>query len=239
LLYSFGHLWYIQALIVLFAAISVSDAVFRPGCAALALAGLAAAMIDQSGWMITTFFSLDGALYLAPYFLFGMILRQHPEWLREFALGWLALGIIVIVLGCQQLGLYGLMVPVTATQLPAALAGMAGVVFLLQRFPRSAILAPIGAYSYTIYLWHVAAGAAARAVLVKAGIGSIAVLFPPIFAAAVVVPIVLYHIARRVPWLSVAVTGETMYRPAKVRRMPLCLSTMQRALQRRALVGTP
>jgi hypothetical protein len=35
-------------------------------------------MVDQSGWTITTFFSVNGAFYLAPYFLFGMILRENP-----------------------------------------------------------------------------------------------------------------------------------------------------------------
>ena len=208
-LFSFGHLWYVQALILLFAAVSVCDAVFRPGCAALALAGLAAVMVDQSGWSITSCFSLDGAFYLAPYFLFGMILRENPAWLRDRPAGRMALGIVAIVLTCQQLGLAGLMVPVTVLQLPAALAGMSGVVLLLQRFPRSRLLAAVGAYSYTIYLWHVAAGAATRTILVKAGIAGVPVLFPPIFAASVALPIVLYHIARRSPLLSVAVTGET------------------------------
>jgi peptidoglycan/LPS O-acetylase OafA/YrhL len=165
-------------------------------------------MVDQSGWTITTFFSVNGAFYLAPYFLFGMILRENPAWLHDRSVGWMALGIVAVVLTCQQLGLYGLMVPVTALQLPAALAGMSGVVFLLQRFPRSVPMAAIGTFSYTIYLWHVAAGATARAILIKTGIIGIPVLFPLIFVVSVAVPIVLYHIARRLPLLSVAVTGE-------------------------------
>lgn len=235
LLFSFGHLWYIQALILLFAAVSVCDALFRPGCAALTLAGLAAVMVSQSGWHVTRFFSLDGAFYLAPYFLFGMILRENPAWLRDRSVGWLALGIVAVVLTCQQLGLAGLMAPLTVLQLPAALAGMAGVVFLLQRFPRSALLASIGVYSYTIYLWHVAAGAMARAVLVKAGIVAVPALFAPIFVASVATPMAMYHIARRVPWLSVAVTGERRLRPGSASARPM----VQRLLRRVAAAGTP
>jgi len=213
LLFGFGHLWYIQALILLFAAISVCDGFCRPGSAALTLAGLACVMVGQSGLSVTTCFSLGGAIYLAPYFLFGIILREHPEWLRHGSVGMMALGIVVIVLTSQQLGLHHVTDPVTALQLPAALAGMAGVVFLLQRFPRSTLLAAVGGYSYTIYLWHVVAGAAVRAILIKAGIVSIPALFPLIFVAAVTLPIMLYHVARRVPFLSMAVTGESRLRP--------------------------
>jgi peptidoglycan/LPS O-acetylase OafA/YrhL len=234
-LFSFGHLWYVQALILLFVAVSVCDAVFRPGCAVLTLAGLAAIMVDQSGWTVTSCFSLDGAFYLAPYFLFGMILRENPAWLRDRSFGWMALGIVAIVLSCQQLGLAALMVPVTALQLPAALAGMAAVVFLLQRFPRSRLLAGIGTYSYTIYLWHVTAGAAARTVLVKAGVAGVPVLFPPIFAASIALPVVLYHIARRVPLFSVAVTGE----PRRARDGRFARPFPRGLARRSATVGTP
>jgi peptidoglycan/LPS O-acetylase OafA/YrhL len=228
-LFSFEHLWYVQSLILLFAVVSVCDGLFRPGCAMLTLAGLAAVMVDQSGWTITRFFSLGGAFYLAPYFLFGMILRENPAWLRDRSVGWMALGIIAIVLTCQQLGLAGLMTPLTVLQLPAALAGMSGVVFLLQRFPVNTLLAAIGTYSYTIYLWHVTAGAAVRAVLVKAGIVSTSVLFPPIFVASVAVPMVLYHIARRVPVLSVAVTGETRRPRDSQLTGPVALRFLRRA----------
>ena len=87
----------------------------------------------------------------------------------------------------------------TVLQLPAAIAGMAGVVFLLQRFPKNALLTRIGYYSYTIYLWHVMAGAAMRGVLMHAGVTSIPMLFLFSLTAGVVTPIIMYEAARRVP----------------------------------------
>ena len=138
LVFSFGHLWYIQTLILLFLAISVCDAFFRPGTGALVLAGLTAIMVAQADVTLPTFFSLYGVAYLAPYFLFGIILRERPEWLADPRTGTLSLGIVVIILTAQQLGLLGLTSGVTLLQLPAALAGMAGVTFLLQRLPRNA-----------------------------------------------------------------------------------------------------
>jgi peptidoglycan/LPS O-acetylase OafA/YrhL len=208
LLFSFEHLWYVQALIILFAVISIADGFYRPGFGALVLAGLAAVMISQSDANVTTCFSLNGALYLAPHFLFGILLREQPEWLRDRRAGTLALGIVTIVLTAQQFGLYGVTKDITILQLPAAVAGMAGIVFLLQRMPPNAMLAAVGTYSYTIYLWHVVANSAVRGVLIRAGITNLPLLFSSCFITALIAPIVLYYCARRIPILSVAVTGE-------------------------------
>jgi glucan biosynthesis protein C len=209
-----GHLWYIQALIINFVIISILDSFCRPGFGALVLTGLASIMVAQAGLTVPTFFSLHGAIYLAPYFLFGILLREQPGWLCDRRSGTLAIGIIIIVLTAQQLGLYGLTNEVTLLQLPAALAGMAGVVFLLQRMPNNPVLAVIGGYSYTIYLWHIVASAAVRQCLIKIGITSLPVLFAFCFIAAIVAPIILHHIARSIPLISVAVTGEKWRRAA-------------------------
>jgi glucan biosynthesis protein C len=209
-LFGFGHLWYIQALIILFAAISIGDVFFRPRFGALVLASLAAIMTAQANLNVPTFFSFNGALYLAPYFLFGILLREQPAWLQDRRSGQLASGVVLIVLTAQQLGLFGLADGVTVLQLPAALAGMAGVVSLLQLTPRNALLAAIGGYSYTIYLWHIVASSAVRGALLKAGVTSLPIMFGLCFVAAVIAPIVLFHIARRVPLLGVAVTGGSV-----------------------------
>jgi glucans biosynthesis protein C len=219
LLFEYGHLWYLQSLLLLFTAISVADTFLQPSSVGLVLTGLAAIMISQSGMTVTTFFGIAGAFYLAPYFLFGIILRGQLEWLRNPTSGLLAGGIVVLVLAAQQLGIFGLANEVTVLQLPAAIAGMAGVVFLLQRFPKNALLARIGHYSYTIYLWHVMAGAAMRGALIHAGVTSIPTLFLFSLTAGVVTPIIMCLAARRVPLLSVAVTGERWLRP--VGRPPL------------------
>ena len=109
--------------------------------------------------------------------------------------------------------------------MPAALAGMAGVVFLLQCMPRYAPLAAVGGYSYTIYLWHIAASAAVRGVLMKAGVTSLPLMFGLCFLAGLTAPIILYHIARRIPLLSIAVTGERSLRWTDLPLLPSLLRT--------------
>ena len=208
LLFAYAHLWYIQALILLFLLISIADSLFRPGFIALILAGLAAVMVAQAGVPLPQFLSIYGVFYLGPYFLFGILLRTHTNWLADERAGSLALGICAIVLAAQQFGLFGLTAGVDLLQLPAAIAGMAGVVFLLQRMPVLAPLAAVGRYAYTIYLWHVLASATVRGMLLKAGFTNLPVIFACCFVAGVLVPIALYQVFRRIPYLSVAITGD-------------------------------
>ncbi len=134
------------------AAMSVWDMLSRPGPGALALAGLMAVMITQCFSHVTQFLSLADAIRLTPYFLFGVVLRERGEWLRDPKVGLFAVAIVAIVLTCQQFGMNGLATEVSRTQMPAVLAGMAGAVFLFQRLPRNLVLETIGGYSYTILL---------------------------------------------------------------------------------------
>ncbi len=214
--FSFVHLWYIQALILLFVVISILDIYIRPSVNALILISLATIMVAQAGVELPTFFSLYGVCYLGPYFLFGIILRERHMLLNNRQVGSVALGVVVIVLLAQQLGLWGVTVGVDLVQLPAALAGMGFVFILLQRFPRIGMLAAIGEYSYTIYLWHIIASAGVRHAAMSAGISNLPLIFSLCFLAGLIAPIALYHIARRIPLISTAVTGERWQRATLV-----------------------
>ena len=207
-LYGYGQLWFLEALLMIFMARSVWDALARPGSGALALAALTAVMITQSFNEITKFLSLADAVRLTPYFLFGVILRERGEWLRDSKVGLFALAVVAIVLTSQQFAMQGLANEISRTEMPAVLAGMAGAAFLFQRLPQNPVLEAIGAYSYTIFLWHVVIGAAARLALIALGIDSTPILFVLIFSAAVVGPVILHHMLRRAPWLCMALTGE-------------------------------
>ena len=212
IVYGYEQLWFLEALLVIFAAMSVWDMLFRPGSGALVLATVAMIMIAQCSTTIIEFLSLSDAIRLAPYFLFGILLREHGEALRDPRLGpklgLYALGIVACVLASQQFGMNGWGAEISRTQMPAVLAGMAGAAFLFQRLPRNAVLETVGGYSYAIFLWHVVVGAAARLVLLRLGVTSTPVLFSLILVAAVSGPILLLHALRWTPLLSMALTGE-------------------------------
>ncbi len=212
IVYGYEQLWFLEALLVIFAAMSVWDMLFRPGSGALVLAAVAMIMIAQCSTGIVELLSLSDAIRLAPYFLFGILMRERGEALRDPELGpklgLYALGIVAIVLAGQQFGMNGWGNEISRTQMPAVLAGMAGAAFLFQRLPRNAVLEAIGGYSYTIFLWHVVVGAAARLVLLRLGVASTPVLFSLIVIAAVGGPMLLLHALRWTPLLSMALTGE-------------------------------
>ena len=205
IVYGYQQLWFLEALLVIFAAMSVWDLLLCPGPGALVLAAVAMTMIAQCSTDVIEFLSLSDAIRLAPYFLFGILLRDLKLGPK---LGLHALGIVAIVLASQQFGMNGWGNEISRTQMPAVLAGMAGAVFLFQRLPRNLVLEIIGGYGYTIFLWHVVVGAAARLVLLRLGVTSTPLLFSLIFIAAVSGPILLLHALRWTPLLSMALTGE-------------------------------
>jgi glucans biosynthesis protein C len=225
LFFSFGYLWYIQSLIVIFTVIALWDVLARPSNTALVIAGFFSIMICQSrlllmpsGEPVTLFFSMIHSLYLLPHFIFGMLLRENPSWLRDRRTGTIALGVAGIVFVGQQLGMLGLAQEIGLLTLPSFVAGMAGTLFLLQRLPSNQLLATIGTYSYSIYLWHVVMSAAMRSQLQKFDIVSTPLLFAGCYVAAIAGSIVFSEIARRVPLLSVAATGER-WKPFGSRRL--------------------
>ncbi|HQT76732.1 MAG TPA: acyltransferase [Rhodopila sp.] len=206
-LFSFGHLWYLQALLLLFLVISVLDCLVRPSVTSLLLGGFAIITVARSVFSMTDFFSIGGAIYLAPYFVFGVLLREKGHLLRDRDVGVLALGIVLIVLVSQQFALNGLAHQLSIMQLSPAIAGMAAVVVLLQRVPQNASLAAIGRFSYTIYLWHVVAGAATRHLLIRCGVNEHATLFALCFAVGVSAPVLLHVAVSRWPLLCIMPTG--------------------------------
>lgn len=207
-LFHYQHLWFLQALILIFLGITIWDSVSRPGILGLGLVGFAAVMISRS-FPLTGFFSINGAFYLAPFFLFGMILREerallaNPNSLRA------ALWIVAVVMLVQQAGALGLgqANPIDRTSLPAVLCGCGAAYALFVLCPRVLILETVGTFSYTIYLWHSVAAAAARSVLEREFGLATGAEFLILLATGVLVPIAMHKLVESMPGLSVVVAG--------------------------------
>lgn len=206
LLFHYQHLWFIQALAVIFLVIGTWDSVARPNWVGLSVAAFGAIMLSRS-FELTTFFSINGAFYLGPFFLFGMILRVHPAILDSKELLLIAAWFVGIVMLLQQATTLASGVPITRTSLAAAVCGFGAGFLLLALCPKLPLFEAIGAYSYTIYLWHSIAASAVRHTL-QAFVGLPQVVeFSVLLAVGMIVPIGMHIIVERIPILSLFVAG--------------------------------
>jgi glucan biosynthesis protein C len=206
ILFHYQHLWFIQALLLLFAGVALWDAYARPGWVGLLAAAFGSVMISRS-FTLTGFLSLNGALYLAPFFFFGMILRIEEAVLRREELVRLAAWIVALVLAVNEVVILMHGEPILRTSLPAAVCGVGGSYLLMVRCPRMRPFHEIGSYSYTIYLWHSVTSSAARHALERWFNLPHAGEFAVLLVAGLGVPILIHRAVERVPVLSLAVAG--------------------------------
>lgn len=208
--WNYLHLWYLQALLIIFLAASLLDAFVRPGPRRLAILIAGLSLLSATTYFIAPkFFSLHGAIYLAPFFFFGILLQTAPGLLRRRDVLVVSAVVTVAALVIQQVALMGYLPHIDKNNLLATACGMAGATLLLRFFPPVSGLALVGRYSYTIYLWHILPAAAVRMVLLRLGVDETWMLFVACFIAGLAGPIVAHLVASRIPYVSVAVTGNT------------------------------
>ncbi len=203
LLFPYDHFWYLQSLFIIFAAIymlEVSGALQRLRSmwifTAISFAFFPLYRFDPD-W-----FSINGALYLMPYFLLGMAFYRTPQLRdpgaisRRFTVvtGLAALALTVLH-ECELVGIIPRLLNPDwpSGQLYSALA----IAFVYSLSWQSSWLVRIGAYSYSIYLFHVFGTAGGRIVAQHLGIARPELLFLAAMLAGVCGPIVLERILDR------------------------------------------
>jgi len=223
LTHGYEHLWYLQALLAIFLAISAWDAIRPPGALALTIA---TAVLIAAGQVIrpSMLFSMAGALYIAPFFCFGMVIALRQPLLVNRRAGLIGAGIALVAIALHQAGLHGLLPslsPAVAKAGPIGMAGgLAGVVALLAFLPRIAPLATIGVESYPIYLWHVMFLAGTRLAMQATGIDAPLPLFVAGLIAGIGGPIALRHLLSHLPRLSTVLMGDDGRRHRRGREAP-------------------
>lgn len=118
-------------------------------------------------------FSINGAIWLLPFFLTGVGLRRWgvlaaPGWPIRLAL---AAGLLVTIAVPPALAAGGLTLPRPADRPLSLAVGLVGVcaLYAWRRVLQAAWLVRLGGYSYGIYLFHVFGAAGSRIVLMRAG----------------------------------------------------------------------
>ncbi len=203
--FSYQQFWFVQAILIVFLGIALWDAFFRPSWVGLIIAAVAAVIVHGSVWL-GSFLSVHEALFLLPYFVFGMIVRLWPETLMRKESLTLAIGIAIVVMGRQQLIIWGLVEPIVHG-LSVVICGMATALLLIRYMPPSRFFGTIGRYSFTIYLWHSLFSAVARLAISHAVPVPNVMLFAAMMLAGIGCPMLLELTAGRHRW-SVVFTGR-------------------------------
>lgn len=184
-----AHFWFIEAIFIIFIMMIPLELLrsFR-SVRTFMLVLIAASALYLSDFHLQLF-AVSGAIYLFPFFLTGMALQRYGlvKYINRFAgVALLGLAAIIILLVMHEVIPSG----GKRTIMSLAVGGIACIGLLSQRFS-SPVLARIGIYSYTIYLYHVFFTAGSRVVLNQLGLDNLYVLFMAGLAAGILGPVIL------------------------------------------------
>ncbi|BCP51879.1 hypothetical protein K32_04960 [Kaistia sp. 32K] len=224
----YQHYWYLQATLLIMIGILVGChlAGDRARGFMTALFPLACALFIAAPVFDPDVFAISSAIYLLPYFLLGQLLRVWsaeqriravPSRRQPLVIG---LGLLVALMFALDLAQYeGLNQLNFARQSALGLLfGVSACLFLFLTRLEWRPLERIGAYSYTIYLFHVFFTAALRKAFGIAFPGaSSGIFFITALAAGLLLPIGLHQLLIRWRWTALLFLGIS--RPAPRARL--------------------
>lgn len=201
-----AHFWFVESLFIIFLLIVPLEKFGLLSSLPSFLIIFAVSVVLYLFFPITDLFSIAGATYLFPYFLFGL-------WCGRFNVTHYFPRLWAAPLACVALGTLVLMGHQYSTRSVFALiVGILACFALLTSRVNVGLLARIGVYSYTIYLMHVFFTAGSRIFLRQAGVDSIYILFFVGTAAGTLGPIVLEVLFGYSRWFKLLVSGQS-YKP--------------------------
>lgn len=211
-----GHFWFVESLFWVYVVVWLLERwqlLATPTRFALAWACTVPAYLLLFG---LPWFSIDGAIYLLPYFLAGLAVTRFKLW-PHISRPLAAAVLLVLAL----FALWSLGPPVPDPNRRTAWVLLAGVALCgLVMVPRLRMpwLMRIGASSYAIYLFHVFFTAAARIGLAKTGWSNLPLQMALGLAAGLLGPMLIDAVASRHRWTALALLGKSLPAPAATSR---------------------
>jgi hypothetical protein len=188
---SVGHYWFIEALFTIFIGVAVLEKfAFLANKTKFSIVFILSCLLFLSGFEIR-YFALNGVMYLLPFFLLGVATERFSLMtVIKPSLGYLLLiGVFI--------SLYLILSDFITLQDKRSFDGLViGSIFccaILAINLKINVLAKIGVFSYTIYLYHVFFTAGTRIFLNKLGLTDINIVFVLSLLAGVFLPILVEH----------------------------------------------
>ena len=212
--FPYWHLWFVQALLLVFAALVVLESVkaLSTFTRFLSVFTLAVALYAYGPFESTNVFGLYNATYLLPFFLGGLAAHRFRDLLQQRAT---LIATVVCFAVSQGIHTYVVLTrslppidPVANRSALNLLIGLSASLCALQLLPRIRYMEEIGGSSYAIYLYH-PLFVAAVLYLTGAGVGTpTSLLFVVAGAAGIVGPMLMERGARYIPGGSLLLEGK-------------------------------
>jgi fucose 4-O-acetylase-like acetyltransferase len=219
-----AHYWFVESLFWVFLviwALEHNQLIASMKGLLLLLASSCVLYLSVTGWH---WLSLDGAIYLMPYFLLGLTCSRFSLQ-RQLASPWARL--VMAVLALAAILAMGMPVPNPDRRTLAML--LAGISLCLLCLGSGLVvpwLARIGRYSYAIYLFHVFFTAATRIALDWAGIDYLALDLVLGLLLGLAGPVLLERLAGGFKWPALLLLGRAVKsnKAARTAAEPLVLA---------------
>lgn len=205
LLFPYAHFWFLQSVFTIFLVImfvEVFQAWNRYSFLVVFVVSILAFFYSN---LATDLFSLSRTLYLMPFFMLGILVNQYGLIGIGFGFKVLIFWVLALLLGLYSSLLLDSVSPNRISVLALAI-GVLGCIFLVNLKMKIGLLAYLGGFSYSIYLYHVFGTAGIRMVLNK--------LDSPLFVhvicgvvVGVIFPIAIHKVVARIAYARTLLLG--------------------------------
>jgi Uncharacterized protein conserved in bacteria len=208
-LFPVNHFWFLPAIFLIFIAVGILNqrGILDKGIyfSFVLFISFAIFVSPLSG---TNFLSIDGAIYLFPFFLTGMAAQKYlplPQKSLQQAsiIGVLALACLQVYLASHHRDLV-----VDRRNLWALATGTISCILLYFCHFKSRILAFVGGHSFAIYLFHTVFAVAVRVALNRSGVVNVHLFVLLELIAGIGLPVALSIFFSRYPVLASLFLGE-------------------------------
>lgn len=217
-----NHFWFLQAVFIIFIFVGLLEwrGLLRSATRLYGLYGLFAfaALLFLLPPLPLDAFGINGAIYLLPFFVAGMIGQENVDVLKQRFKMLGPLLFVLISLTLLYIAAIDRELIVDRRSLIGLAVGCVSCVALLSSDMRSKALTWLGGYSYAIFLFHVLFAATSRFVLGRLGVKDESLLVLGGLSVGLLGPVVLAMIFSRFNFTSVLFLGEKASRkkPAAV-----------------------
>lgn len=208
-IYPVAHFWFVEALFIIFLVIIPLERFnLLTSGSRFVVVLIVVCVIHLHFPYVSRIFSLNGAIYLFPYFLIGLASYRFKSFLfnKKFIVPLAILFLLSFFYAIA--GIAGIVQKAPRSDIISLVVGAGSAILLLHLDWHQKLLVRIGYYSYSIYIFHVFATASMRISLNKMGFSNSSLLLVLGVFAGIIIPIIIEHYATKLAITRTLLLGK-------------------------------